>query len=48
VAARAVAAGGKLALAAKRPGTGVSPFEFWRLQGQVAARDYGEDEAIDG
>lgn len=48
VAARAIAAGEKLALACKRPGTGLSPFEYWAVQERVAGRDYGEDEAIDG
>jgi N-acetylneuraminate synthase len=48
VAARAVAAGEPLAIACKRPGTGLSPFEYWRLQGAPAPRAYREDEALDG
>jgi len=34
-------------LAAKRPGGGRSPFEFWDLLGRPASRAYAEDEAID-
>ena len=48
VAARAIRAGEKLEVECKRPGTGLSPFEFWSVQGRPAARDYGPDEAIDG
>jgi N-acetylneuraminate synthase len=51
VAGRAVAAGEVFSaenLACKRPGIGVSPFEYWRIAGQKAARPYGEDEALDG
>ncbi len=50
VAARAIAAGEVLdssMLACKRPGTGVSPMEFWSLLGQRARRAYAADEAID-
>lgn len=48
--ARAVLAGDTLRadmLVAKRPATGVSPFELWDLEGRVIARDYAADEAID-
>jgi len=34
-------------LAAKRPGTGVSPMRYWELLGETAARDYASDEEID-
>lgn len=34
-------------LAAKRPGTGVSPLALWDLVGGTAARDYAVDEAIE-
>jgi len=34
-------------LAAKRPGTGVSPMHYWKLLGQPASRDYTADERID-
>jgi len=34
-------------LAAKRPGTGVSPMHYWELLGEPASRDYAADEAID-
>lgn len=33
-------------LGVKRPGTGVSPFEFWDYLGREAGRDYEEDEMI--
>ena len=50
VAARPIAAGETFApgnLAAKRPGTGVSPMEFWDRIGQRARRAYAADELID-
>jgi N-acetylneuraminate synthase len=47
VAARALAAGEALAIACKRPGTGMSPFDYWRLQSRMARRDYQADEALD-
>jgi N-acetylneuraminate synthase len=34
-------------LASKRPGTGLSPMEYWRLLGQVSQRRYQEDEMIE-
>lgn len=34
-------------LGLKRPGTGVSPMEYWSYLGQPAARDYRQDELID-
>jgi N-acetylneuraminate synthase len=34
-------------LAAKRPGTGVSPMHYWELLGEPASRDYAADETID-
>lgn len=33
-------------ITAKRPGTGISPFEFWNLLGTPAKQDYQEDERI--
>lgn len=33
-------------LAVKRPGTGISPYEFWNSLGKKAKRDYKEDEEI--
>lgn len=30
----------------KRPGTGISPMEYWSILGQLATRDYMEDEEI--
>ncbi len=35
-------------LAAKRPGTGLSPMLYWDCLRQVAKRDYAADEIIDG
>jgi N-acetylneuraminate synthase len=35
------------ALACKRPGTGVSPMEFWDLLGRPASRDFDFDEPIE-
>jgi N-acetylneuraminate synthase len=34
-------------LATKRPGTGISPMQYWRLLGTVASRDYQPDELIE-
>ncbi len=31
----------------KRPATGTSPFEYWRVIGRTARRDYAPDEALD-
>lgn len=50
VAARPIAAGevyGPDSLAAKRPGTGLSPMLFDQMLGRVAARSYCTDEPID-
>lgn len=44
---RAVVAGEKLVLACKRPGTGLSPFEYWRMANRVATRNYAADEVLD-
>ncbi|RPI72709.1 MAG: N-acetylneuraminate synthase, partial [Desulfobacteraceae bacterium] len=33
-------------LAMKRPGTGLSPMEYWQLLGKKADRDYAEDESV--
>lgn len=34
-------------IACKRPGMGASPFEYWRILGRRAGRDYSPDEALD-
>lgn len=34
-------------LAIKRPGSGISPFFYWDQLGQVATRDYAEDDIIE-
>jgi N-acetylneuraminate synthase len=50
VAARPIRSGAVIAaddLTAMRPGTGVSPMEFWRVVGSVAARDYRQGELIE-
>jgi N-acetylneuraminate synthase len=50
VAAQAITAGSPFTpenLAVKRPGTGRSPMDYWRLLGTPAGRDYAADEAID-
>lgn len=48
VAAAEIHTGQPMELSTKRPGTGVSPFEYWRLQGSPAPRHYRKDELIDG
>lgn len=47
VAARTIKVGEPLEIAVKRPGNGVSPFEYWAFQGQPASRNYEADELID-
>lgn len=50
VAAREIAKGEAFSadnLACKRPGTGLSPFNYWTLIGKQARRAYGPDEQID-
>ena len=50
VAARPIAAGAPFTpenLTVKRPGTGRTPMDYWRLLGTPAGRDYAADEAID-
>jgi N-acetylneuraminate synthase len=50
VAAEPVAAGERFTernLTCKRPGTGISPMEYWSWLGKAAQRDYGPDELID-
>lgn len=47
VSGRAVDAGGPLVLGCKRPGSGITPFEFWRYEGRPARRPYAADELID-
>lgn len=49
VAARPIVHGSVIAaadLAFKRPGTGMSPIDFWDMLGRVAPRDFGTDEPI--
>ena len=50
VASRAIAAGERFSadnLTCKRPGNGVSPLDFWDLQGRPASRDYAAEELIE-
>lgn len=50
VAARDIKAGETFSddnLASKRPGSGVSPMDYWEWQGRRASRDFGEDEPIE-
>ena len=50
VAARLIRTGQRIGsgdLAAKRPGTGISPLFYWEQLGRKAERDYAEDEAIE-
>lgn len=48
VAAKRLEPGEPMDLACKRPGSGVSPFEYWDRRGAAAPRAYEADEAIDG
>jgi len=50
VAGAAIAAGERFCaenLASKRPGTGLSPMEYWRLLGKTSQRAYRPDELIE-
>jgi N-acetylneuraminate synthase len=50
VAARPIGAGERFTaenLTAKRPGTGRSPMDYWRLLGTTASRDFAADELIE-
>lgn len=50
VAARPIVAGEVLSpdnVTCKRPGTGASPFDYWRTIGRIAGRDYARDEVLD-
>lgn len=47
VAAEPVSQGAPLVIACKRPGSGMSPYDFWRINGQQASRDYLTDELLD-
>ena len=47
VSAQAVSKGDKLTVVCKRPAMGMSPFDFWRVQGKPAARGYAADEVLD-
>jgi len=46
VTARALRAGDPFDVLPKRPGTGLSPFEYWRVMTQRAGRDYEADEIL--
>lgn len=49
VAANAIASGEPFTtenLTVKRPGSGISPFDYWDVLGKPATRDYGPDEPI--
>ena len=49
VSSKAIALGEKLTadnIACKRAGYGISPFEYWKILGETACRDYAEDEAL--
>ncbi|KFB98277.1 N-acetylneuraminate synthase [Trabulsiella guamensis ATCC 49490] len=49
VAARAIAPGEKFTsenLSIKRPGTGMSPYRYWEIQGKTASREYKAGELI--
>lgn len=48
VAVQPTSRGEPLALACKRPGSGISPYRYWELNGSPATRDYASDEFIDG
>ena len=47
VAAKPIAQGAPLAIVCKRPGNGISPFEFWNREGRPAKRSYVADEVLD-
>lgn len=47
VAAKPLVQDEPLAIACKRPGNGVSPFEFWSREGRPAMRSYATDEVLD-
>lgn len=46
VATKYIAQGEPLSIACKRPGIGVSPYEFWSRQGRPALRSYVTDEVL--
>lgn len=43
----AVVTGQPLELICKRPGTGISPFEYWSRAGQPSSRNYAADDLLD-
>jgi N-acetylneuraminate synthase len=50
VAATAIQAGetlGAAQIACKRPGSGMSPLDYWRIEGRTARRDYAEGDLLD-
>lgn len=50
VAARSIKMGtilGEDDIATKRPGTGITPMQYWNLLGKTATRDYAPDEILD-
>jgi len=44
---RAIVAGESLELICKRPGTGVSPFEYWSRNGRPSTKNYDSDDVLD-
>lgn len=47
VAARDIKKGEPYDITCKRPGNGITPFDFWKFSGRVANRDYAPDEIIE-
>ena len=47
VTTRPIRAGERFEVVSKRPGTGLSPFEYWRVCARAAERDYEADEIVD-
>jgi N-acetylneuraminate synthase len=47
VAAKSLTSGEPMVLACKRPGTGISPFKYWQMEGKLTSREYEADELID-
>ena len=47
VATKPLTQGEPLTIACKRPGNGISPFEFWSREGHPASRSYATDEVLD-
>lgn len=47
VAKEAMKVGEPLKIACKRPGSGISPFEYWALRDNLANKNYAADELLD-